>query len=204
MGFVNTGGLFKNLTIDAEISPTSENAVQNKAVALALEGKARSVDLTSHINNTISHISAEERTAWNAKQNVLSTGNATTAGITKLYSSTGTNTDGAITQNALTTVLGTKSAKSIITNVTLASGSWVGSSAPYTYTLSVTGVTADNEVEVLPNYTGMTIAQAAALTTAFENAQISKYIPQATNSITLYSYGIKPTSNMPMTVIIRG
>ena len=37
-----------------------------------------------------------------------STGTATTAGITKLYTGTGTNTDGTMTQNAITTALNSK------------------------------------------------------------------------------------------------
>ncbi|MBQ0013031.1 MAG: hypothetical protein KBS86_00455 [Proteobacteria bacterium] len=43
-----------------------------------------------------------------AKYITYGTGNVDTSGITKLYNNTGTNTDGTITQNAITTALGTK------------------------------------------------------------------------------------------------
>ena len=39
------------------------------------------------------------------------TGTGDTPGVTKLYDTTGTNTDGTITQNAVTTALGTKQEK---------------------------------------------------------------------------------------------
>lgn len=45
---VGTGGL----TIDSELSSTSENPVQNKVINSALEDKANTTDLTSHTSNT--------------------------------------------------------------------------------------------------------------------------------------------------------
>lgn len=56
-----------------------------------------------------------------------STGNATTAGITKLYTGTGTATDGSMTQNAITTALNGKAASSHTHNY--AGSSSVGGSA---------------------------------------------------------------------------
>lgn len=65
------------ITVDGTLSSTSTNAIQNKAVYSALSGKSD----TNHTH---------------------STGNVTTAGFTKLYSSTGTATDGTMTQAAIT------------------------------------------------------------------------------------------------------
>ena len=45
------------------------------------------------------------------------TGNATTLGLTKLYTSTGTSTDGTMTRNAITTALNGKANNSSIPNV---------------------------------------------------------------------------------------
>lgn len=58
-----TGGII----VDSELSDTSENPVQNKVVNAAINDKASASDLTSHIGNSTMHITAEERTAWNAK-----------------------------------------------------------------------------------------------------------------------------------------
>lgn len=57
----------EGITVDSELSDTSENPVQNKVVNAAINDKANASDLTSHIGNSTMHITAEERTAWNAK-----------------------------------------------------------------------------------------------------------------------------------------
>ena len=80
-------------------------------------------------------------------------------------------------------------------NITLARGTWSGSSVPYTYTVSVTGVTATNDVQVILNSTSSSVA------TEWMNAAIVNGT-QTTNSITLYAYGKKPTSNIPITVLV--
>lgn len=81
---------------------------------------------------------------------------------------------------------------------TLLAASWTGSSAPYTYTLAVTGVTANSNQELLPalNITSeqLTVLQAA-------NIQDGG---QAANSVTLTAFGDKPTINLPIRVIVRG
>ena len=48
------------------------------------------------------------------------TGNATTLGLTKLYTSTGTSTDGTMTQNAITSALNGKANTSSIPNIAAA------------------------------------------------------------------------------------
>lgn len=57
----------EGITVDSELSDTSENPVQNKVVNAAINDKANASDLISHIGNSTMHITAEERTAWNAK-----------------------------------------------------------------------------------------------------------------------------------------
>lgn len=46
----------------------------------ALNGKAATVDLTAHIENTETHVTALERINWNAKQDALTFDTAPTAG----------------------------------------------------------------------------------------------------------------------------
>jgi hypothetical protein len=90
------------------------------------------------------------------------------------------------------------SKKSTSTNITLLTATWSGSSAPYSYTVTVTGVTATNNIELVPQ-SSLTTAQATALA----NAQILTGT-QTTNSITMKAYGTKPSIDLPITVIIRG
>lgn len=57
----------EGITVDSELSDTSENPVQNKVVNAAINDKANASDLISHTNNTTLHISSSERAAWNGK-----------------------------------------------------------------------------------------------------------------------------------------
>ena len=80
-------------------------------------------------------------------------------------------------------------------NITLSSGNWSGYSSPYTYTVSVNGVTSTNDVQVILNSTSSSVA------TEWMNAAIVNGT-QTTNNITLYAYGKKPTSNIPIAVLV--
>ena len=96
------------------------------------------------------------------------------------------------------TALGGKTSKSTVLNLTLGSVNWFGSAAPYTYVLAVTGATSSNLIETTTPGT-VTDEQLAA----YEAVQIKK-ITQATDTITLYAYGAKPTISLPITIIVRG
>lgn len=75
---------------------------------------------------------------------------------------------------------------------------WAGSSAPYTQVISITGVTADNVVEIsLP--TNATAAQVSAY-----NDLVLQDGGQATGKITLRAFGTKNSITIPINVIIRG
>ena len=87
---------------------------------------------------------------------------------------------------------------STLVNATLTASSWTGSSAPYTYTLTITGVTANTNQDILP---GLNISAAQLEQLQAANIQDGG---QATNQITLKAFGEKPTSNLPIRVIIRG
>ena len=81
---------------------------------------------------------------------------------------------------------------------TLLAASWTGSSAPYTYTLAVTGVTANSNQELLP-----ALAITEEQLTALQAANIQDG-GQAANSVTLTAFGDKPTIDLPIRVIVRG
>ena len=88
--------------------------------------------------------------------------------------------------------------KSTTVSATLSADSWSGDSAPYTYTLSVSGVTATSNQEFLPTL-DITDEQLTALQAA--NIQDGG---QESGSVTLKAFGEKPTIDIPIRIIIRG
>lgn len=89
-------------------------------------------------------------------------------------------------------------AQSTTTEVTLAAVSWSGNSAPYTYTLTVNGVT-DTSTQEIVFATSINLEQ---LTTG-QNANIQDG-GQSANTIVLKAWGEKPTVDLPIRVIMRG
>ncbi len=88
--------------------------------------------------------------------------------------------------------------KSVEVSKTLTASSWVGASVPYTYALSVTGVTTTSNQEVLPS-TACTLTELEALQAA--NIQDAG---QAADTINLKAWGDKPSIDIPIRVILRG
>ena len=86
--------------------------------------------------------------------------------------------------------------KSAIINTTLTASKWTGSSAPYSYVLSVSGVTSSNIVEI--DYASN--ASSAAIE-AYQNAMLADG-GQTTNQITIKATE-KPTVDIPITIVIR-
>ena len=86
-----------------------------------------------------------------------------------------------------------------IQNVTLSSTSWSGSEAPFSYTVSNSNVTSTSKiVEIMP-------ANGAT------NAQLQAYLSAGlcggatgTGTITIKAFGKKPTTNIPITIVVRG
>ena len=90
----------------------------------------------------------------------------------------------------------TYSKRSTTSTVTLSASTWSGSSAPYSYVLSVAGVTATNIIEI--NYASS--ASDAAIE-AYQGAWL-KDGGQSAGRITLLATE-KPTVNIPITIIVR-
>lgn len=86
--------------------------------------------------------------------------------------------------------------KSTLVNTTLTASKWTGSSAPYSYVLSVSGVTSSNIVEI--DYASN--ASSAAIE-AYQNAMLAD-VGQTTNQITIKATE-KPTVDIPITIVIR-
>lgn len=96
------------------------------------------------------------------------------------------------------TQLDNKASKSSISNITLTASEWSGTSAPYTYTLNINGVTTSNIIEILPQ-NSINANQISALIDA-----VIATGTQSANSIILKAFGIKPTIDIPITIIVRG
>lgn len=78
----------------------------------------------------------------------------------------------------------------VATDITLSSGSWSGSSAPYSQTVSnLTGMTSSSNPTFA--FTGTTAAQFESYT------YLSKCVP-GTNQVTFYCYTDKPTADIPI------
>lgn len=87
---------------------------------------------------------------------------------------------------------------STTTEATLSAASWSGNSAPYTYTLTVNGVT-DTSTQEIVFATSINLEQL----TAGQNANIQDG-GQSANTIVLKAWGEKPTVDLPIRVIMRG
>lgn len=106
-------------------------------------------------------------------------------------------TSTAYSSSKTNALLGAKVNKSSKVSATMNASSWSGSSAPYTITLSINGVTTSNNVEIL-------------IPGSATNAQVEAWMAagivngtQAANSVTLKAYGDKPSINIPIEAIIR-
>ena len=87
--------------------------------------------------------------------------------------------------------------KSTIVDTVLSASDWTGSVAPFTYTLSVNGVTATSVNEISYKYSN-------------NNTQITAYQSallrdggQSAGKIILKATGTKPTVDIPITIIVR-
>jgi len=99
---------------------------------------------------------------------------------------------------ALNSLVLTKANKSIIVPETLLASMWVGSTAPFTYSLVLPGVTLNSIQEMIPSIS-ITQIQLDAL----QNANIID-AGQTIDTINLKAWGIKPTIDIPIYVIKRG
>ena len=115
------------------------------------------------------------------------------------YDSANVINDSSVTANS--TFSSTKSEKtyakkSTLVNITLTASKWTGSSAPYSYVLSVSGVTSSNIVEIDYASNASSIA-----IEAYQNAMLADG-GQTTNQITIKATE-KPTVDIPITIVIR-
>ena len=85
--------------------------------------------------------------------------------------------------------------------VTLYADQWIGDTAPYSYTLQLTGVTTTSNQEFLP------ITPEEGLTTVMLTILQSANLQdggQSDGEVTILAYGSKPSIDLPVRVILRG
>lgn len=189
-------------------------------------------NLNIHIQDKAVHVTEEERTAWNAKQNALTFDSTPTAGSTNPITSGGvkaalddlpkpiigttpptTSTVGVVGQEYIDTAAKLvyhctaagatgytwevySAGRSTKVNTTLYASSWTTAKK---YTVSNANITATSAVELLPRENnGITQAQLEALSGAMIVGGT-----QAAGSIQLVALGDKPTTDIPVTLIIR-
>lgn len=166
--------------IDSSVTESSSNAVTGGAVYEELAKKANTSDLSSVATSG----------DYNDLINAPEVGNETTAGLTKLYGDTGNNTDGTMTQKAITTNLNNN--KSHLKKITIPYATW-GDIGPYTQTLNVTGVTSNSKIDM----------QASAATIAdIVDGEFSITIKNDNGTVTAYAVGKKPTIDLELTLSI--
>ena len=83
--------------------------------------------------------------------------------------------------------------------VTLATGSWSGTAAPYKYTIYDSNIIESNTIVQLSLPSSMTSAQR----TTYRKAQIESGDVSA-GKVVLYAYGTKPSDNIPIVLSIGG
>ena len=156
------------------------------------ETKAAEVqsNLNAHTSDTVKHVTAAERSTWNSKE----TGGAA-ANVQSNLNAHASDTVKHVTAEERA-VWNAKVAKSTKVNTTLYASSW---STAKKYTVSNANITATSAVELLPRENnGITQAQLEALSGAMIVGGT-----QAAGSIQLVALGDKPTTDIPVTIIIR-
>lgn len=149
------------------------------------------IDATGHVSGT-DPVSKSDITGLGipAQDTTYGTGTASAPGLTKLYTGTGSNTDGTMTQKAIADELSKFASGSV--NVTLAAASW--SENKQTVTVSGLGATQNGIIGPANNLT-------ADQQSAMGNAQLY-VVSQASDEVTIGCHGDTPTIDVPITVIL--
>lgn len=122
---------------------------------------------------------------------------ATQASVTALYTKvTATQANVTALEGSVTTL--NTNIQSQTVEMTLLAANWQGTSVPFTYALSVPGVTATSNQDITYNQNA-TKEQIEAC----QGANIVQGV-QALNTINLRAFGTKPTVNIPIVIVKRG
>lgn len=176
----------------------------NAAVKLATARKIGSASFDGTADITLSQIGLNvpveiTKADYLAKKKAGTLNANTYYNVIDEYDSANVINDSSVTANSAfssTKSEKTYAKKSTLVTTTLTASKWTGSSAPYSYVLSVSGVTSSNIVEI--DYASN--ASSAAIE-AYQNAMLADG-GQTTNQITIKATE-KPTVDIPITIVIR-
>ena len=162
-------------TADGEVREKIGDGIKTYTQLPFTDEKLRNL-LNNHEGDSDIHVTAEQKAKWDEHASTHATGG------------TDPITPASIGAAPISTT----------TEATLAAASWSGDSAPYTYTLTVNGVT-DTSTQEIVFATSINLEQL----TAGQNANIQDG-GQSANTIVLKAWGEKPTVDLPIRVIMRG
>jgi len=166
--------------IDSEIKEGSDNAVTGGAVFDELALKANIVDLSQVATSG----------SYDDLKDVPGIGNETVAGLTKLYTATGKNEDGTMTQKAISDAMRERMSK--MKTVLMPYESWQGE-GPYTQELMIDGITANSKIDMQAD---------AATISLIVSGEFSVTIKNDNGSVTAYAVGKKPEFDLSLQLII--
>ena len=86
-----------------------------------------------------------------------------------------------------------------LVDVTLSTSGWSGSSAPYSYTISNSNILSTTKViEIAPTETASNAQIIAFMNASLCGGDIS------TGKVVIKAFGVKPTTNIPILMVVRG
>lgn len=179
---------------------TSAQTLANAFGSLAFKSAVVYNDVKGIVSNELT-VSTEGKIADARAIKTLADKIATNASnITKLNSNLATtNTNVSKNTGEISTLTSDLDAtKDQTITATLATASWTGSSAPYSYKISNSKILANSNVDISPA-SSVTDAQALAYVA-------SAFVPGAVaaGSITIKAYGKKPKVDLPVVLLIHG
>lgn len=155
--------------------------------------------VVNHTANTTVHITADERKTWNAASQLSQINQTNLSNLTTQYNTHVNDNTRHITAAERTKwneAYSSSMQNHKVSNYTLWSGNWSGSSMPFTYSLSVSGCTAELVPEIGSNIAANSSASAKNIKKNFS------YLYRAetgAGKITFYAYK-RPQVDIPITI----
>lgn len=191
-------GSSATVTVDSALSDSSTNPVQNKVIKAELDKKIETVPSAGA--DVVGGVKADDATAadtqpvrkgTDGKLYTTPASGGTTITVDSEMSDTSTNP----VQNKVIKAYADK--MKTVVNETEINTTWTGTTAPYTQTINMNGVTATSIIEISLR------SEATASEVEAYNALMLQDGGQAANSFTLRAFGTKNTIKIPINVLIK-
>lgn len=191
-------GSSATVTVDSALSDSSTNPVQNKVIKAELDKKIETVpsagaDVVGGVkaDDAVATDTQPVRKGTDGKLYTAPTSGGTTITVDSAMSDTSTNP----VQNKVIKAYADK--MKTVVNETEINTTWTGTTAPYTQTINMNGVTATSIIEISLR------SEATASEVEAYNALMLQDGGQAANSFTLRAFGTKNTIKIPINVLIK-